>query len=89
MDAKPIPRALYDRKITLARLGVFVGHYDAGAVSQADAVRLKESMQARGLHASTIRNDLSELSAVWTWGVRHGKLSLNPFAGISPPKARA
>jgi integrase len=36
----------------------------------------------------TIRNDLSECSAIWTWGVRNGKTATNPFAGISPPKER-
>ncbi len=90
LDAKPIPRPLYDRKRTLARLGDFLGHVDAAAVSKADAVRWKEDMQARGLHASTIRNDLSECSAVWKWAMRNGKLpdaTVNPFEGIAPPKA--
>lgn len=46
-------------------------------------------MQARGLHASTIRNDLSEMSAIWKVGIRNGKLPAdpNPFAGRSSPKA--
>ena len=90
IDAKPIPRPLYDRKRTLARLGDFLGHSDAAKVSKADAVRWKEDMQARGLHASTVRNDLSECSAVWKWAARNGKLpdsAGNPFDGISPPKA--
>ena len=28
--------------------------------------------------------------AVWTWGMRNGKLTTdrNPFTGISPPKAK-
>ena len=88
LDAKPIPRALYDRQRTIARLAVFLGHSDASVVTQADAVRWKEEMQTRELHASTIRNDLSEMSAVWTWGMRNGKLTTdrNPFTGISPPK---
>jgi integrase len=90
IDTAPIPRALYDRKRTLARLGEFLGHTEASTVTQADAVRWKEDMQRRELHASTIRNDLSEMSAVWTWGIRNGKLTQapNPFTGISPPKAR-
>ena len=89
IGAKPIPRALYDRQMTLARLGRFLGHTDA-AVTQADAVRWKEDAQRRGRHASTIRNDLSEMSAIWAWAMRNGKLALdrNPFAGISPPKAK-
>ena len=90
VDARPIPRALYDRQRTLARLAIFLGHSDAAAVTQADAVRWKEDMQRRELHASTVRNDLSEMSAIWTWGLKNGKLSPapNPFAGISPPKAK-
>ena len=90
VDAKPIDRAVYDRKRTLERLAVFVGHRDAARVSKADAVRWKEDMMSRGLHASTARNDLSECSAVWAWGMKNGKLPAveNPFAGISPPKAR-
>ena len=90
VDAKPIPRPLYDRKRTLARLADFLGHCDAGRVAKADAVAWKEEMQGRGLHASTIRNDLSECSAVWAWGLRIGKLppGENPFAGIAPPKAK-
>lgn len=90
IDAKPIPRPLYDRKRTLARLGDFLGHSDATKVCKADAVRWKENMQARGLHASTVRNDLSECSAVGRWAIRNGKLPAavgNPFEGISPPKA--
>lgn len=90
LDAKPIPRPLYDRKRTLARLGDFLGHTDAAKVSKADAVRWKEDMQARDLHASTVRNDLSECSAVWRWAIRNGKLPAavgNPFDSISPPKA--
>lgn len=90
LDAVPIPRPLYDRKRTLARLADFMGHTDAAKVSKADAVRWKEDMQARGLHASTVRNDLSECSAVWKWAARNGKLpasAVNPFDGISPPKA--
>lgn len=90
LDAKPIPRPLYDRKRTLARLADFLGHSDAAKVSRADTVRWKESMQVRQLHAATIRNDLSECSAVWKWAIRNGKLpdaAINPFDGISPPKA--
>lgn len=91
LDAKPIHRALYDRKRTLARLEDFLGHGDPERVTKAAAVSWKEDMQARGLHASTIRNDLSECSAVWRWSARNGKLSEgcgNPFEGISPPKAK-
>jgi integrase len=88
-DATPIARPLYDRKRTMARLAAFLDTTDASGVTQGDAVRWKEDMQSRGLHASTIRNDLSEMSAVWPWGLRNGKLSgVNPFAGISPPKAK-
>lgn len=89
-DAVPIPRPLYDRKRTLARLADFLGHSDAAKVSKADGVRWKEEMQARSLHASTIRNDLSECSAIWKWATRNAKLpaaAVNPFDGISPPKA--
>ncbi len=89
MDVKPMPRPLYDRVRTMERLAAFLGHRDADAVSKADAVRWKEDMQRRGLHASTVRNDLSEMSAVWRWGMQNGKVrtTANPFQGISPPKA--
>jgi integrase len=90
MDAKPMVRALYDRHRTLTRLGLFLHHQDAGRVAKADAVRWKEDMHTRGLLVPTIRNDLSEMSALWTWGIRNGKLAdgPNPFAGVSPPKAK-
>ena len=91
LNTKPIPRPLYDRLRTLERLATFLGHRDASRVSKADAVRWKADMQARALHASTIRNDLSECSAVWKWGLANDKLgndAPNPFAGISPPKAK-
>jgi hypothetical protein len=88
LDAKPIARAAYDRKQTLARLAQFLGHSDAAKVTKADAVRWKESMQAKELAIATIRNDLSEMSAIWRWAIRNGKLEDNPFAGISPPKER-
>jgi hypothetical protein len=56
LAAKPIARAAYDRVRTLDRLGQFIGHRDAERVAKADAVRWKESMQARALAVSTIRN---------------------------------
>lgn len=88
MDATPVPRALYDRVRTVERLAAFLGHRDAASVTKAAALTWKEDMLRRGLHASTVRNDLSECSAVWAWGLRMGKLSgENPFAGIAPPKA--
>lgn len=89
-DAKPISRPLYDRQRTLARLADFLGHRDAAKVTKADAVRWKEDMQRRSLAAATVRNDVSECSAVWGWAMRSGKLpdgAINPFAGILPPKA--
>ena len=88
MNARPIARAAYDRKQTIRRLGDFLGHRDATRVTKADAVRWKEDMQARGRAVATVRNDLSEMSAVWTWAIRNGKLELNPFAGISPAKEK-
>jgi integrase len=88
LSAKPVARAAYDRQRTIERLAVFLGHRDVARVSKADAVRWKEEMQARGLSVPTIRNDLSEMSAVWRWGVRNGKVKANPFEGVSPPKER-
>lgn len=90
LDAKPIPRALYDRQQTLKRLGEFLGHREAGGVSKADAVRWKEDMQVRGLKAATIRNDISEMSAIWKYAIDSGKVvsELNPFKGILPPKPK-
>ena len=88
MDAQPVPRALYDRLRTMERLAAFLGHRSASRVTKADGVRWKAEMMGNGLHASTVRNDLSEMSAVWKWGLGNDKLSgVNPFAGISPPKA--
>lgn len=91
LDAKPISRGLYDRNLIIARFVAFVGHDDASAITKADAVRWKEFRQAGGVHASTVTNDLSACSAVWTWGQRMGKLPSgveNPFSGIAPPKAK-
>jgi len=85
-----MPRPLYDRQRTLERLAEFLGHRDADAVTKADAVRWKEDMQARGLAIPTVRNDLSEMSALWKHAIRNGKLAseVNPFQGISPPKPK-
>ncbi len=89
IDARPIQRAAYDRLRTLIRLGAFMGHQDASKVVRADAVRWKEDMQGRGLAVPTVRNDLSECSALWTWGIANGKLPEgNPFSGLLPPKAK-
>jgi site-specific recombinase XerC len=88
LDARPIARAAYDRQRTLERLASFLGHRDAIKVAKPDAVRWKEEMQARGLAAATIRNDLSEMSAVWRWSIRNGKLEVNPFEGVAPPKEK-
>jgi integrase len=88
VGAKPVPRALYDRQRTLERFAAFVGHRDAGRVTKADVVRWKEDALGRGLTIPTVRNDISELSAVWAWGVANGKLAGgNPFTGTLPPKA--
>lgn len=86
---QPIERALYDRKRTLERLAAFVGHRNAAAVGKSDAARWKEGMQIRRLSNSTIRNDISEMSAIWNWAIRNGKLKDNPFAGVAPPKERS
>jgi integrase len=89
IDAKPVPRALYDRQRTLERFAAFLGHRDADRVMKADAVRWKEEALGRGLNAATVRNDISEMSAVWACGIRNGKLTgANPFEGTLPPKAR-
>ena len=88
MEAKPCPRPLYDRVRTMERLAAFLGHRDAGRVDKAAVVRWKAEMQARGVTASTVRNDLSEMSAIWKRGVTHEAVAENPFAGLSPPKAK-
>jgi integrase len=89
VDAKPVARGLYDRLRTLKRLATFLGHRDADRVTKADAVRWKEEALGRHRTVATVRNDLSEMSAVWDWAIRNGKLraSDNPFRGILPPKA--
>jgi integrase len=89
IGTKPIPRGLYDRQRTLERLAIFLDHRDANQVTKADVVRWKEEALGRGLKAPTVRNDISEMSAVWSWGIRNGKLraDVNPFEGTLPPKA--
>jgi integrase len=89
VDAKPVPRALYDRQRTMERFATFLGHCDADQVGKADVVRWKEDAMRRGLQSPTVRNDISELSAVWAWGIRNGKLrsDTNPFEGTLPPRA--
>jgi integrase len=90
LDAPPIPRALYDRVRTMERLAGFLGHRDANAVTKADVVRWKEDMQERGRQVPTIRNDISEMSAIWRGALRAGKLKsdANPFDGVAPPKPK-
>jgi integrase len=89
IDAKPIDRAVYDRLRTAERVATFLGHRDACRVSRADVVRLKEDMQARGRKAATIRNDLSEMKAVWDWGIASGKVpEPNPFGIPLPAKPK-
>ncbi len=86
LDAKPIPRNLYDRMRTMERLAAFLGHREASILSKADAVRWKGGMMGRSLSAATVRNDMSEMSAIWKWGVANGHVQDNPFAGTMPPK---
>jgi integrase len=72
-------------------LPLFQAHRDATKVTKADAVRWKEDMQARGLAIATVRNDLSEMSALWSHALRQGKLGengVNPFDRIAPPKPK-
>lgn len=90
LNAQPVDRALYDRQRTLQRLAQFLGHRDAERVTKADAVRWKEETLGKGRTAATVRNDLSEMAAIWDWAIRNGKLkgAENPFRGILPPKAK-
>ena len=90
MDAPRMPRALYDRVRTMGRLAEFLGHRDADAVTKADVVRWKEDMQERGRKVPTIRNDISEMSAIWKGAIKAGKLrsDANPFDGVAPPKPK-
>ena len=85
-DARPIPRNYYDRKTTAARLASFVGHDDATRLTKADVARWKEHMQKAGKSIKTVRNDLSEISGLWSWGVRHGLVEANVIDGLLPPK---
>jgi integrase len=90
LDAKPIGRPLYDRQQTMKRLVEFLGHQDASTITKADAVRWKETMQEKKRSPATIRNDLSEMSAIWKNAIRNARVpeGSNPFAGISPPKPK-
>ena len=90
MNTHPMPRALYDRLRTMERLAEFLGHRDADAVTKADVVRWKEDMQERGRKVPTIRNDISEMSAIWKGALRQDKLKhgVNPFDGVAPPKPK-
>ena len=88
LDMKPVPRALYDRLRTLERLAGFLEHRDAHRVDREAVARWKAEIQSRGTGASSIRNDFSEMSAVWKHGIAHGLVAENPFAGLSPPKAK-
>ena len=86
VDMKPIPRALYDRVRTVERLAEFMGHRDAARITKSEVVRWKGDMMGRGLNAATVRNDMSEMSAIWKWGQANGLIDSNPFAGTLPPK---
>lgn len=87
-EGEKIKRALYDRVRTIERLGIFLGHKDAARVTKADAVRWKEAMREQSLSVLTIRNDLSEMSAIWKWAIKNDKLAMNPFEGVAPPKPK-
>lgn len=85
-------RNRYDRERTLKRFADFLGHDDATRVAKDDARAFRDDMGSRGLSVKTQRNDLSELSAMWRWGL--GEVlpdGTNPFAGVLPakPKRRA
>lgn len=89
-DAKPVIEG-YDRRSRFAcRLAEFLGHDDAAAVTAQDAVRWKERIIENGKSLRTVGNRLSALSAVWTWGVKNHKVTVNPFAGLAtaPKKAK-
>ncbi len=83
-------RGLYERERTMGRLATFLGHRDASKVVKADVARWKADMQGRELRLATIRNDLSEMSAIWKWGLANGAALPhgNPFTGTLPPKQR-
>jgi hypothetical protein len=80
-------RARYDRERTLERLKEHLGHDDASRVTSADAIGFKEG-RLKEVAVQTVRNDISELSAIWQWAVRNQKVATNPFKSISPAKPK-
>lgn len=85
-DAAIISRSYYERSRTAKRLAAFLGHDDVAQVTRAEAVRWKEDMQASSKKKpSSIGNDISEMSAIWSWALAHGKAVENPFKGLLPP----
>jgi integrase len=88
LDATPLDKAVWARRRVLRVLEEFVGHTDAARVSKADAVAFKAALQAKGLKPATVRNTLSELSAVYVWGAAHEKVATNPFSGLLPKLSR-
>ena len=85
---KPMSRAFYDRQRTMDRLATFMGHRAPRRIGKDDVSRWKAEMQGRKLNAATIRNDMSEMSAIWRWGMAHEMVEANPFTGLLPPKAK-
>ena len=87
VDARPIHRAVYERQRTLERFGSFQGHRDAARVTKQDVARWKRAMvEERKLSPVTVAKDISELSAIWKWGVANGHSlpSGNVFEGMLP-----
>lgn len=88
LTAKPQDPNVYGRMRTVERFAAFFGFRDATRLVKSDVARWKANAQARGLKASTIRNDLSEMSRLYLWGLANGAPLPhgNPFDGLLPPK---
>lgn len=83
-DAKPVAQEFYEKSRTAIRFASFIGHDDAAQFTKADVLKWKQDSQSKGRKSGTIRNDISDLSAVCKWAVRNGKLETNVFAGMLP-----
>jgi integrase len=63
-----------------------IGRLSAGAVQQADIVKLRDALSDR-FAAGTVYNVLAALSAVFSWAVRSGLAPRNPCKGVERPAA--
>lgn len=90
-ERQPAAKTAYVFPRVVQDFSAFVGHGEAGRITEDDVVRWKDKLLEQGLRGTTIRNGkIGPVRTILQWGVDNKKLRLNVARGIKvTTKARA